>query len=841
MDSVGTAVNRASDILESRDNGGSEVIFDTPIFRAEAATTTELTTTTTIRRRPDDPSVITSLRPPKQHAEPTPGQEKEVVGGPTAKPTGCPPHVPEEGAPHVDLNTAKTEKGFRGRALRSSSTSSSDVADRLAPCVVVDHCGLTPGLAGQLNPSKDIHSPEGTRSRVVESQEKKQVEELTMGLNPEATGSLDPKQAEMLVDEIKRSPLMDRESPSRVRARTADSARSLRERMEAVVRRMETPLSMTVKIRSRGRTAQTDAVETSEIGVQAAPTTVDGMAQSTVSLPNSLSCVWTSHVTSPTAVVDGKDVHRDEEDEFSEAETQEKSANDPRRTEGTDVHEDVPGILPIDSVETEIEVNHDTGNINTVSNDVIQVDTHINVSPSKTPSSLFDFEELEEAEPSFITELNPATGAMIHVDSDGDVLPECVWSSDDDDNEGPRTNYFQQLPESDDEGPEDPGTTYWRKKLPDSDDEPDEVERWRCKLPEDSEFRHRNQEEVVRDCSQVQVKETVEKIEEEVRQIEKAEKKKTIKSIHRKQKMRSKTAGSKQKKVGTNNHDPVFDKKECMQWSNWHALMSNKMGLIWTQMLMSHGKDPMKQCHSGSAGDDHRYTMLEAMQHRFNEKKMTETDLPQCDDEDVLQDNDNRARWSAIRAEREANARASAKRSGEKKANARRREISQAGQRLIDRMLAALPEEVRKSVRLKMTRGITVDSGAADNVIPRRVLRKWMKIRQSEASRNGVHYVAADGARIANEGEVDFTFQDKDGRTHTWVFQVANVNKVLASVSSLVDCGHRVVFDKDEETGTDLSFITHKKTGDSIRMKRERNVWIIDAFVNDDADFARQE
>ena len=57
----------------------------------------------------------------------------------------------------------------------------------------------------------------------------------------------------------------------------------------------------------------------------------------------------------------------------------------------------------------------------------------------------------------------------------------------------------------------------------------------------------------------------------------------------------------------------------------------------------------------------------------------------------------------------------------------------------------------------------------------------------------------------------------------------------------MVDTGHRVVFDKDDKTGVDLSFITHKATGDSIRMKRERNIWIIDAFVNDSSDFARQE
>ena len=132
---------------------------------------------------------------------------------------------------------------------------------------------------------------------------------------------------------------------------------------------------------------------------------------------------------------------------------------------------------------------------------------------------------------------------------------------------------------------------------------------------------------------------------------------------------------------------------------------------------------------------------------------------------------------------------------------------------------AHFPARKVGSRRLKMARGITVDSGAADNVMPRSTLRRWMKVRQSEACRAGVHYVAANGARIANEGEADFSFQDKEGKLHSWVFQIVNVNKVLASVSAMVDAGHRVVFDRDDATGTDLSFITCKATGESIKMR----------------------
>ena len=155
--------------------------------------------------------------------------------------------------------------------------------------------------------------------------------------------------------------------------------------------------------------------------------------------------------------------------------------------------------------------------------------------------------------------------------------------------------------------------------------------------------------------------------------------------------------------------------------------------------------------------------------------------------------------------------------------------------------------------RLRLARGITVDSGAADPVMPRRLLRGRSKVRPSQASRLGVCYVAADDGRIPNEGEADFKFQTKDGQSISWVFQIAEVNKILAAVSALVDSGHRVVFDRDEKTKLDASFIIHKETGKSIRMRRDRNVWVIDAYVMEDEDddsdepsnpdqgFARQE
>ena len=172
-----------------------------------------------------------------------------------------------------------------------------------------------------------------------------------------------------------------------------------------------------------------------------------------------------------------------------------------------------------------------------------------------------------------------------------------------------------------------------------------------------------------------------------------------------------------------------------------------------------------------------------------------------------------------------------------------------------DRAINALPRDRRGrspgrparkigTRRYKMAKGITVDSGAADNVLPRRMVRgRGNRVRPSAASRAGVHYITASANRIPNEGETDLSFVTSDGRDISWLFQVAEVNKVLASVSYLVDAGHRVVFDKDAKTGVDVSVIVNKITGEEVKMRRDNNVWVIDAYIEegDDELFHRPE
>ena len=140
-------------------------------------------------------------------------------------------------------------------------------------------------------------------------------------------------------------------------------------------------------------------------------------------------------------------------------------------------------------------------------------------------------------------------------------------------------------------------------------------------------------------------------------------------------------------------------------------------------------------------------------------------------------------------------------------------------------------EAVTGKRRLRLKRGITMDSGAANNVMPRRMVRDQSKIRPSPSSKRGVHYVTANDGRIPNEGEVDFRFGTQEGHNEQKVFQIAEVNKALAAVSYQVDNNYRVIFDKDMATGKDVSMMVHKPTGRTTRFRRERNIWVVDAIV----------
>ena len=86
-------------------------------------------------------------------------------------------------------------------------------------------------------------------------------------------------------------------------------------------------------------------------------------------------------------------------------------------------------------------------------------------------------------------------------------------------------------------------------------------------------------------------------------------------------------------------------------------------------------------------------------------------------------------------------------------------------------------------------------------------------------------YVAANGATLPNLGQMVVAFENSVGTAGRILFQVASITKPLVSVSKLVDDGHQVVFDEK------ASYIIHKASGRKMLLKRERGVFIVEAFV----------
>ena len=132
-----------------------------------------------------------------------------------------------------------------------------------------------------------------------------------------------------------------------------------------------------------------------------------------------------------------------------------------------------------------------------------------------------------------------------------------------------------------------------------------------------------------------------------------------------------------------------------------------------------------------------------------------------------------------------------------------------------------------------------MDTGASANVMPKRMVRHPGRIRPSPGSIAGVKYVAANGGVIKNDGEYDFPFVTEEGNEQVVTMQIAEVNKALGSVAYFVDSKYRVTYDTDDDTGQDISMMVHKPSGKVTRFRRERNIWILDAYAPSESVFSR--
>ena len=93
---------------------------------------------------------------------------------------------------------------------------------------------------------------------------------------------------------------------------------------------------------------------------------------------------------------------------------------------------------------------------------------------------------------------------------------------------------------------------------------------------------------------------------------------------------------------------------------------------------------------------------------------------------------------------------------------------------------------------------------------------------QTKESMMGIGYRAANGTHIKNHGERTIEGLTEEGQNLRMKITVADVSKVLASVSRICECGCRVVFDNEG------SYIEDKRSGQKTELHKRNGVYVID-------------
>ena len=101
------------------------------------------------------------------------------------------------------------------------------------------------------------------------------------------------------------------------------------------------------------------------------------------------------------------------------------------------------------------------------------------------------------------------------------------------------------------------------------------------------------------------------------------------------------------------------------------------------------------------------------------------------------------------------------------------------------------------------------------------------RIHETEASKSGGVFIAADGRRIPNRGEQHVKMEVETGAMCGVTFNDAPVTDPIISVSRLNDSGHDVCYKKKG------GYIEHLQSGQRIRMYRREGVYWIKVKIPD--------
>ena len=110
---------------------------------------------------------------------------------------------------------------------------------------------------------------------------------------------------------------------------------------------------------------------------------------------------------------------------------------------------------------------------------------------------------------------------------------------------------------------------------------------------------------------------------------------------------------------------------------------------------------------------------------------------------------------------------------------------------------------------------------------PQKLCTQCVVVKDQDVER-GVGYIAAGGHKVADKGYGVFVFQLEDGSFTKTTFRVGDITRPLQCAKDVCNQDYKVVLDNDG------SFMQHKKSKRTARFRRERNVWILDAIMEDE-------
>ena len=119
---------------------------------------------------------------------------------------------------------------------------------------------------------------------------------------------------------------------------------------------------------------------------------------------------------------------------------------------------------------------------------------------------------------------------------------------------------------------------------------------------------------------------------------------------------------------------------------------------------------------------------------------------------------------------------------------------------------------------------VVLHSGAADSVCPKDMCT-WFEVVDSEASKAGVYYTAANGGKLFNLGQTNVPIAlDNVSRTMA-TFQVADVSRPLMSVSKVCEMGNRVIF------GMSGGYILNIATGSTTEFEMKDGIYVFKMWI----------